>query len=124
VKKLFAPGSFEEMPHDHAQDDRAPPDRSQADDPALLPVTIDCELDALLKLREELNAAAPEVDGKPAYKVSVNDFVIKALALALKRRAGRQRLVDRRRHAEAQACDVGVAVSIPGGLITPVMRDA
>ena len=49
-------------------------------------LTIDCELDALLALREQINAAAPkDKDGKPAYKVSVNDFVIKALAIALQR---------------------------------------
>jgi pyruvate dehydrogenase E2 component (dihydrolipoamide acetyltransferase) len=87
-------------------------------------LTIDCELDALLALREQINRAAPIKDGKPAYKLSVNDMIIKALAMAL--RAVPDANVTwtdgamlKHRHA-----DVGVAVSIPGGLITPVIRDA
>ncbi|APG95318.1 dihydrolipoamide acetyltransferase family protein [Sinorhizobium americanum] len=84
----------------------------------------DCRLDALLKLRAELNAAAPLVENVPAYKLSVNDLVIKAYALAL---AGApdanvswmdEHLV---RHSHS---DVGVAVSVPGGLITPIIRQA
>jgi pyruvate/2-oxoglutarate dehydrogenase complex dihydrolipoamide acyltransferase (E2) component len=59
-------------------------------------VSVDCELDALLALRSELNKAAPVKDGKPAYKLSVNDMTIKALALGAARRAGRQCLLDRR----------------------------
>ncbi|APG86612.1 dihydrolipoyllysine-residue acetyltransferase component of pyruvate dehydrogenase complex (plasmid) [Sinorhizobium americanum CCGM7] len=84
----------------------------------------DCRLDALLNLRAELNAAAPLVESVPAYKLSVNDLVIKAYALAL---AGvpdanvswtDEHLV---RHSHS---DVGVAVSVPGGLITPIIRQA
>jgi pyruvate dehydrogenase E2 component (dihydrolipoamide acetyltransferase) len=75
--------------------------------------------------REQINAAAhQEKEGKPAYKLSVNDFVIKALALALRDVPDGQCLLDgETRYGEAQACsDVGVAVSIPGGLITPVRQ--
>lgn len=87
-------------------------------------LSADCRLDALLKLRAELNAAAPLVESAPAYKLSVNDLVIKAYALAL---AGvpdanvswtDEHLV---RHSHS---DVGVAVSVPGGLITPIIRQA
>lgn len=91
-------------------------------------LTLDCALDALLVLRAQLNAAAPkrmtERGEAPSYKLSVNDMVIKALALALRdlpdanvswTDAG----MLRHRHA-----DVGVAVSIPGGLITPIIRKA
>ena len=47
-------------------------------------LSADCNLDALMALREAINAAAPkDKEGKPAYKISVNDFIIKALALAL-----------------------------------------
>ncbi|WP_066479961.1 2-oxo acid dehydrogenase subunit E2 [Bosea sp. WAO] len=84
VKKLFAAGSYEEIPHDGMRKTIA---RRLIEAKQTIPhfyVTVDCELDALLKLRAELNAAAPEKDGKPAYKLSVNDMVIKALALALK----------------------------------------
>ena len=75
-------------------------------------------------MREQINAAAPIVDGKPTYKVSVNDFVIKALALALKRVPDANVTWTDGAMLKHTACDVGVAVSIPGGLITPVVRDA
>jgi pyruvate dehydrogenase E2 component (dihydrolipoamide acetyltransferase) len=87
-------------------------------------LTVDCELDGLLALREQINAAAPVVDGKPTYKVSVNDFVIKALALALKRVPDANVTWTDGAMLKHTTCDVGVAVSIPGGLITPVVRDA
>ncbi len=124
VKKLFAPGSFEEIPHDNMRKTIA---RRLTEAKSTIPhfyLTIDCNLDALMALREQLNAAAPVADGKPAYKLSVNDFVIKALALALRRVpdanvSWTDGAMLRHKHA-----DVGVAVSIPGGLITPIVRDA
>jgi pyruvate dehydrogenase E2 component (dihydrolipoamide acetyltransferase) len=124
VKKLFEPGSYEEIPHDNMRKVIA---RRLTEAKTTIPhfyLTIDCELDALLALREQINKAAPVRDGKPAYKLSVNDLVIKALALSL--RAVPDANVTwtdgamlKHRHA-----DIGVAVSIPGGLITPVIRDA
>ncbi|CAN7269205.1 pyruvate dehydrogenase complex dihydrolipoamide acetyltransferase [Bosea sp. LjRoot9] len=124
VKKLFAPDSYEEVPHDGMRKTIA---RRLLESKQTIPhfyLTIDCELDALLKLRAELNAAAPEKDGKPAYKLSVNDLVIKALALSLRavpeaNVSWTENTMLKHKHA-----DVGVAVSIPGGLITPVIRDA
>jgi len=91
-------------------------------------LTIDCELDALLALRKQLNEAAPatktEKGEVPAYKLSVNDMIIKAFAVALKavpeaNVSWTEAAMVRHRHA-----DVGVAVSIPGGLITPIVRRA
>ena len=89
-------------------------------------LTMDCEIDALLKLREQVNAAAPkDKDGKPAWKVSVNDMAIKALAMALMRVPDAnvtwtEGAMLRHKHA-----DVGVAVALPGnGLITPIIRAA
>jgi pyruvate dehydrogenase E2 component (dihydrolipoamide acetyltransferase) len=124
VKKLFAPDSYEEVPHDGMRKTIA---RRLLESKQTIPhfyLTIDCELDALLKLRAELNGAAPEKDGKPAYKLSVNDMVIKALALAL--RAVPEANVSWTDNAmlKHKHADVGVAVSIPGGLITPVIKDA
>jgi pyruvate dehydrogenase E2 component (dihydrolipoamide acetyltransferase) len=88
-------------------------------------LTVDCDIGKLLAAREEINAAAPkDKDGKSAYKLSVNDFVIKALALSL------QRIPDANvswteggmlRHKHS---DIGVAVALPGGLITPIVRSA
>ena len=88
-------------------------------------LTIDCDIGRLLDAREQINAAAPkDKEKKPLYKLSVNDFVIKALAVALQQvpdcnvswtEAG----MVKHRHS-----DVGVAVAMPGGLITPIIRNA
>lgn len=124
VKKLFPPGSFEEIPHDGMRKTIA---RRLTESKQTIPhfyVTVDCELDALLKLRAELNAAAPEKDGKPAYKLSVNDMVIKALALALRAVPDANVSWTENAMLKHKHADVGVAVSIPGGLITPIIRDA
>ncbi|MBB4050537.1 pyruvate dehydrogenase E2 component (dihydrolipoamide acetyltransferase) [Devosia subaequoris] len=86
-------------------------------------LTIDCRIDALMAAREQINASAPKnKDGKPEYKLSVNDFVMKAWAIALQRVpsanatwAGDSILYHKR-------SDVAVAVAIPGGLFTPVVK--
>lgn len=124
VKKLFADGSYEEVPHDGMRKTIA---RRLLESKQTVPhfyLTIDCELDALLALREQINKAAPVKEGKPAYKLSVNDMVIKALAMSL--RAVPEANVSWTDNAmlKHKHADVGVAVSIPGGLITPVIRDA
>ncbi len=125
TKKLFAPGSFTEVPHDGMRKTIA---RRLSEAKATIPhfyLTVDCELDALMALREQVNAAAPkDKDGKPAFKVSVNDFVIKALALALKRVPDANVTWTENTMLHHTHSDVGVAVSIPGGLITPVIRSA
>ncbi|MEX0814268.1 MAG: 2-oxo acid dehydrogenase subunit E2, partial [Dongiaceae bacterium] len=91
-------------------------------------LTIDCEIDALLKIRQDLNARLASLalrrSGSDDYKLSVNDFVIRAAALALKRvpaaNASWAETVIRRYHA----ADISVAVAIPDGLITPIVRNA
>ncbi|MGV6875154.1 pyruvate dehydrogenase complex dihydrolipoamide acetyltransferase [Pseudochelatococcus sp. B33] len=125
VKKLFAPGSYEEIPHDGMRKTIA---RRLVESKQTVPhfyLTVDTELDALLALREQINAAAlRDKDGKPAYKVSVNDFVIKALALALRQVPDANVSWTDAAILRHKVVDVGVAVSIPGGLITPVVRNA
>ncbi len=81
-------------------------------------LSVDCELDSLLALRKDLNGRSD------AYKISVNDFVIRAVALALRKvpEANAMWTDDSMRYFER--ADVSVAVAIPGGLITPVIRDA
>lgn len=87
-------------------------------------VSADCRLDSLLKLRGELNKAAPVKDGAPSYKLSINDMVIKAWALALRDvPAANVSWTDAAMLHYAHA-DIGVAVSIEGGLITPIIRKA
>src|SRR5256884_8153228 len=88
-------------------------------------LTMDCNIDLLVKAREEINAAAPkDKDGKPAYKLSVNDFVIKALALALQRIPNANVSWTDAGMLKHKHSDVGVAVAMPGGLITPIIRNA
>src|SRR5205814_6038494 len=86
-------------------------------------LTVDCTIDKLLAAREEINASAPkDKDGKPAFKLSVNDFVIKALALALQRVPEANVTWTDAAMLKHKHSDVGVAVAIPGGLITPLVR--
>jgi pyruvate dehydrogenase E2 component (dihydrolipoamide acetyltransferase) len=87
-------------------------------------LTADVSVDALLKLRVEANAAAPKIDGEPAYRISVNDFVIKALALALIRVPAANAIFAQDRTLRFERADIGVAVALEGGLITPVIRSA
>ncbi|RFC64898.1 MULTISPECIES: pyruvate dehydrogenase complex dihydrolipoamide acetyltransferase [Mesorhizobium] len=126
--KLFAEGSYELVPHDNMRKTIA---RRLVEAKTTVPhfyLTVDVELDALLALRTQLNAAAPlkktDKGEAPAYKLSVNDMVIKGLALALQavpdaNVSWTDSAMVRHKHS-----DVGVAVSIPGGLITPIIRQA
>jgi len=83
------------------------------------PLTIDCEIDALLAMRKELNAQAPE-----GVKVSVNDMLIKASGLALKHCPKTNASFTPDGIAYHKHADVAVAVAIDGGLITPIVREA
>lgn len=83
------------------------------------PLTIDCEIDELLKMRKELNAQAPE-----GVKVSVNDMLIKASGLALKHCPKANASFTPEGIAYHKHADIAVAVAIDGGLITPIVREA
>ena len=88
-------------------------------------LTADVEIGRLLALREEANAAAPkDRDGKPAFKLSVNDLVIKAWAAALQRVPAANAVWAEDRILRFKHSDIGVAVAIEGGLLTPVIRQA
>jgi pyruvate dehydrogenase E2 component (dihydrolipoamide acetyltransferase) len=125
IRKNFAPGSFEEIPHDSMRKIIA---RRLVEASRTIPhfyLTADCNLNALMSLREAINAAAPkDKEGKPAYKISVNDFIVKALALALIRVPGANVTWTETSMLQHKHADVGVAVAIPGGLITPIVRAA
>ncbi len=122
---LFEPGSYDAVPHDGIRKVIA---RRLLEAKLTIPhfyLTLDCNIGRLLAAREEINAAAPkDKDGKPAYKISVNDFVIKALALALQRVPDANVTWTEGAMLRHKHSDIGVAVSIPGGLITPVVRHA
>ena len=83
------------------------------------PLTVDCEIDALLKMRKELNGQAPE-----GVKISVNDMLIRASALALKHVPKANASFTPDGIAYHHNADVAVAVAIDGGLITPIVRHA
>ena len=86
-------------------------------------VTMDIEIDALLKLRADLNARSPK-DGPGAYKLSVNDLVIKATAAVLRRYPQCNATWTEDAILQYHDVDISVAVSIPEGLITPIVRSA
>ncbi|TCK28435.1 pyruvate dehydrogenase E2 component (dihydrolipoamide acetyltransferase) [Ancylobacter aquaticus] len=126
VKAYYEPGTYEEIPLDGMRRVIA---QRMAEARQTVPtfyLTVDCDVDALLKLREELNKSAPEKDGKAAYKLSVNDFVIKAYALAFQQVPDANQVWGGDRYLKLKHSDIGVAVAIDGGkgLLTPIIRKA
>ena len=88
-------------------------------------LTADVEIGAVITLREQANGAAPkDADGNPAFKLSVNDFVIKAWAAVLRRVPAANAIWAEDRILRFQHSDIGVAVALEGGLITPIIRSA
>jgi pyruvate dehydrogenase E2 component (dihydrolipoamide acetyltransferase) len=88
-------------------------------------LTADVDIERLLQLREEANAAAPvDANGNPAFKLSVNDLVIKAFAMALQRVPAANAVWAGDRMLRFNQVDIGVAVAVDGGLLTPVIRQA
>ncbi|MFV2092859.1 MAG: pyruvate dehydrogenase complex dihydrolipoamide acetyltransferase [Hyphomicrobiales bacterium] len=123
VKAFFEAGSYREVPHDGMRKIIA---RRLLESKLTIPhfyLQLDCQIDALLALRKELNAGAP-ADGPGAYKISVNDFIIKAMALALKAVPEANATWTEGAMLIHEHCDVGVAVAVEGGLFTPVIRQA
>jgi pyruvate dehydrogenase E2 component (dihydrolipoamide acetyltransferase) len=125
VRALFEDGSYEVVPHDGMRRTIAQRLTQSTQTIPHFYLTIDCNIGKLLAAREEINAAAPkDKDGKPAYKLSVNDFVIKALAVALQRIPDANVSWTESGMLKHKHSDVGVAVAMPGGLITPIIRKA
>jgi pyruvate dehydrogenase E2 component (dihydrolipoyllysine-residue acetyltransferase) len=125
IRALFAEGSYTVVPHDNMRKIIA--QRLQVAKQTIphFYLTVDCDIGKLVAAREEINAAAPkDKDGKPAWKLSVNDFVIKALALALQQVPDANVTWTESALLKHKVSDVAVAVAIPGGLITPVLRHA
>jgi pyruvate dehydrogenase E2 component (dihydrolipoamide acetyltransferase) len=125
LEALFEAGSFVEVPHDPMRLTIA---RRLSESKRTIPhfyLSAECTIDSLLSLRQQFNDAAPSGrDGERAYRLSVNDFVIRALALALNQVPDAnvsfsETSLLRHRHA-----DIGVAVAIAGGLMTPIVRHA
>ena len=124
IRALYEDGSYDFVPHDNIRKIIAQRLTLSKQTIPHFYLTLDCDIGKLLAAREEINAAAQVKDGKPAYKISVNDFVIKALALALQRVPDSNVTWTETGMLHHKHSDVGVAVAIPGGLITPVVRQA
>jgi pyruvate dehydrogenase E2 component (dihydrolipoamide acetyltransferase) len=125
IRALYDDGSYDFVPHDGMRRTIAQRLTASVQTIPHFYLTIDCDIGKLLEAREEINAAAPkDKDGKPAYKLSVNDFVIKALALALQRVPDANVSWTDAGMLKHKHSDVGVAVAMPNGLITPIIRNA
>jgi len=122
---LFEQGSYELIPHDGMRRTIAQRLTASVQTVPHFYLTMDCDIGKLLAAREEINAAAPkDNDKKPAYKLSVNDFVIKAMAIALQRIPNCNVSWTEGGMLKHKHSDIGVAVAMPGGLITPIIRKA
>jgi pyruvate dehydrogenase E2 component (dihydrolipoamide acetyltransferase) len=125
VRALYEDGSYDFVPHDGMRRTIAQRLTASVQTIPHFYETMDCDIGKLMAAREEINASAPKgKDGKPAYKLSVNDFVIKALALALQRVPDANVSWTDAGMLKHKHSDIGVAVALPGGLITPIVRNA
>src|SRR5215469_6546044 len=125
ILALFEPGSYEIVPHDGMRRTIAQRLTASIQNVPHFYLTIDCDIGKLLAAREEINAAAPkDKEKKPLYKISVNDFVIKAMAIALQKNPNCNVSWSEGGMIKHKHSDVGVAVAMPGGLITPIIRKA
>ena len=125
IRALYEDGSYDFVPHDQIR--RVIAQRLTASIQTIphFYETVDCDIGKLMAARAEINDAAPkDKDGNPAYKLSVNDFVIKALALALQRVPDANVSWTDGGMLKHKHSDVSVAVALPGGLITPIIRNA
>jgi len=125
IRALYEDGSYEVVPHDGMRRTIAQRLTASVQTIPHFYLTVDCDIGKLLEAREEINALAPKgKDGKPGYKLSVNDFVIKALALALQRVPDANVSWTDGGMLKHKHSDIGVAVAMPNGLITPIIRNA
>ena len=123
ARLYFAKDTYDEIPHDSMRKTIAKRLTSSKRDIPHYYLKIDCTIDTLLDVRKQMNDKAPS-EGAAAYKLSVNDFIVKAAALALIRVPGvnsswTETALLRHKHA-----DVGVAVALDFGLITPIVFQA
>ena len=124
IKALFAGVDYEEVPLDSMRRTIA---TRLVEAKQTIPhfyLTADLDAGRLIAMREEANAAAPEKDGEPAFKLSLNDFLIKAWAAALQCVPAANVVWAEDRILRFRRSDIGIAVALENGLITPVVRNA
>jgi pyruvate dehydrogenase E2 component (dihydrolipoamide acetyltransferase) len=125
VKALYDPAGYEEVPLDAMRRTIAARLQQAKQTIPHFYLTVDITIDALTAVREQVNAGAPkDRDGKPLFKLSLNDFIIRALALALQRVPAANVAWAGDRILRFRHSDVGVAVALDGGLIVPIIRQA
>jgi pyruvate dehydrogenase E2 component (dihydrolipoamide acetyltransferase) len=125
ILKLYEPGTYETVVHDTMRKVIASRLLQAKQTIPHFYLTIACGLDELLGVREKLNAHAPlGKDKAPQWKLSVNDFIIKSMALALQRVPNANVTWTEAGMLKHRHSDVGVAVAIEGGLFTPIIRKA
>ncbi len=121
ILALYEPGTYEVVPHDNMRRIIATRLTQAKSTIPHFYLSLDCRLDALLAARQRLNAmSAPE--GPNAFKISVNDMIIKAMAMALQKVPDANATWTEQGVLRHRSSDVGVAVAIDGGLFTPVIR--
>jgi pyruvate dehydrogenase E2 component (dihydrolipoamide acetyltransferase) len=123
ILALYDKGSYEVVPHDGMRKIIAQRLTLSKQTIPHFYLTVECHLDELLRARERMNATAPK-EGPRAFKLSVNDFVIKALGLALAQVPAANVTWTEAGTLRHKYSDVGVAVAIEGGLFTPIIRHA
>jgi pyruvate dehydrogenase E2 component (dihydrolipoamide acetyltransferase) len=125
IKALFEAGSYQEVPLDGMRRTIAARLTLAAQTIPHFYLTADVDIGRLIALREEANNAAPkDRDGNPAFKLSLNDFIIRALALALQAVPAANVVWAGDRILRFSHSDIGVAIALEGGLLTPVIRHA
>ncbi|MDC7988147.1 2-oxo acid dehydrogenase subunit E2, partial [Rhodoplanes sp. TEM] len=125
VKALYEAGTYTETPADSMRKTIAVRLVEAKQTVPHFYLTAEVTLDRLLALRHEANAAAPhDADGKPAWHLSLNDLVVRALARALVHVPAANAVWAEDRILRFDRVDIGIAVALDGGLITPVLRDA
>jgi pyruvate dehydrogenase E2 component (dihydrolipoamide acetyltransferase) len=123
IKSLYAAGSYEEVPLDGMRRTIAAR-LTQAQAVPHFYLTADIDIGRLIARREEANAAAPkDANGNPAFKLSLNDFFIRAHALALQRMPAANAVWAGDRILRFKHSDIGVAVALDDGLVAPVLRN-
>ena len=121
----IAPGSYDLVPLDGMKRAIARRMTDSFRDVPHFPLTLDLEIDALLAARAKINAVLEKAPSeKDRVKVSVNDMLIKAAAIALKRQPDANASYTPEGIAHHHHADIAVAVAIDGGLITPIVRSA
>ena len=125
ILALYEPGTYDVVPIDNMRRIIATRLTQAKQSIPHFRLEVDCALDALLAARKRLNAMSPVADDDPkAFRISVNDMIIKAMAMALQKVPEANATWTEQGILRHKGSDIGVAVAIEGGLFTPVIRHA